>query len=76
MIREIFLPRLFFGNTKTPSPSVEGLSTVLVSKAVLELLNPVTSGQEKYLSSTRGSAELIQAVTGGGGSPMPTTSGP
>ena len=27
----------------------------------------MTSSQEKYLSSTQGRAELIQAVTGGGG---------
>ena len=31
-----------------------------------ETINKVTSAQEKYLSSTWGSVELIQAVTGGG----------
>ena len=37
-----------------------------VKKDRLGFLNPVTSDQEKYLSSTRGSAELLRAVTGGG----------
>ena len=37
-----------------------------VNKSGLELLNPVTSAQEKYLISTRGSTELVRAVTGGG----------
>ena len=38
-----------------------------VNKSVLGILNPVTSEQEKYLSSQRRSAELVQAVTGGQG---------
>ena len=37
-----------------------------VRESGLGLLNPVTSSKERYLRSTRGSAELIQAVTGGG----------
>ena len=37
-----------------------------VKKSRLGLLNPVTSAKEKYLSSQRGSAELIRAMTGGG----------
>ena len=37
-----------------------------VRKYELGLLNPVTSYQEKYLSSTRRSAELVRAVMGGG----------
>ena len=37
-----------------------------VKKSELGLLNTVTSSQEKYLSYQRGSAELVQAVTGGG----------
>ena len=61
MIRETFLPRLFFGKTKTLSHVVGDLSTTPVRKAVMGLLNPVTSAQEKYLSSTRGSAELVRA---------------
>ena len=36
-----------------------------VKKSGLGLLNPVTPVQEKYLSSQRGSAEIVQAVTGG-----------
>ena len=31
------------------------------------LLNPVTSAQKNYLSSTRGSVELVRDFTGGGG---------
>ena len=76
MIRETFLPRLFFGKTKTLSSVVGALSTMLVSKSGLGLMNPVTSAQEKYLSSTGVSAELTQSVTGWGGSPILTTSGP
>ena len=66
MIREPFLPRIFFRKKKTLSPVVGALSTMTVRKSGLGLLNPVTSAQEKYLISTGGSAELVQAVTGGG----------
>ena len=66
MIQDNFLPHLFFGNTKTLSPIVGALSTMLVMKYGMGLLNPVTSAQEKYLTYQRGSAELIWAVTGGG----------
>ena len=66
MIRENFLPRLFFGKTKTLSPIVGDLSKISFKKYRLGLLNPVTSSQENYLSSQRGSAELVRAVTGGG----------
>ena len=55
MIRETFLPRPFFG--KTPLPLVvEALNTIPVKEYGMGILNPVTSEQEKYLSSTRGSA--------------------
>ena len=37
-----------------------------VKKSGLGLLNPLTSAQEKYLISQRGSVELVWAVTGGG----------
>ena len=66
MIRETFLPRIFFQKTKTLSPIVGSLCTMLARKAGLGLLDPVTLAQEKYLSSTQGSAELVWAVTGGG----------
>ena len=39
----------------------------MVKKSRLVIPNTVTSAQEKYLISTRGSAELVQAVTGGRG---------
>ena len=61
-----FLPRLSFGKTKDLSPVVGSLSTMTAKKAGLGLLNPVTSDQETYLRSTRGSAELVRAVAGGG----------
>ena len=66
MIQETILPRLFFGKTKILSPVVGALSTMPVKKAGLGLMNSVTSAQEKYLSSTRGISDLVQAVTGGG----------
>ena len=68
MIHETFLPRLFLRKTKTFSPVIGALSTIPVSKARLGFLNLVMLDQEKYSSSTRGSAELIQAMTGGDGS--------
>ena len=52
MIRETFLPRLFFRKTKTLSPVVGALSTIPFNKFELGILNPVTSTQEKYLSFT------------------------
>ena len=66
MICETFLHRLSFGNTENISPVVGTLSTMMVNKSGLGLLNTVTSYQENYLSSTRGSAELVRAVTGEG----------
>ena len=66
MIQENFLPCLFFGKTKTLSPIVGNLSTIPVNKSVMGLLGPLTSAQEEHLRSPRGSAELVQAVTGGG----------
>ena len=66
MIRETFLPCLFFGKTKTLSPIVGSLSAMPFKKAGLGLLNSMASAQEKYLRSTRGSTELVQALMGGG----------
>ena len=42
MIWEDFLPRLFFGKTKTLSPIVGAISTMPVKKSGLRLMNPVT----------------------------------
>ena len=64
MIREAFLPRIFFGKKKTLSHIVGALSTMPVKKSGLGILNIVMSAQEKYLISQRGSAELIRAVMG------------
>ena len=66
MVRETFLPCIFFRNTKSLSPIVGALSTMLINKSVLGLLNPVTSVKEKYLSSHQESAELVRSVTGVG----------
>ena len=56
----------FLQESKTLSTIVGSLSKIPVKESGLGLLNPVTSAQEKYLSSNRGSVELVQAVTGGG----------
>ena len=61
-----FFPHLFFGKKKTLFPAIGYLSKMLVKKASMGLLNPVTSAQEKYLQYQQGSAELVRAVTGGG----------
>ena len=65
MIQETFLPCLLLRRTKTLSPIVGSLSMMTVKKSGLGFLNPVTSAQEKYLISQRGSTELVWAVTGG-----------
>ena len=65
MIRETFLPHLFFGMTKFLSPIVGALSTMPVNKYRLGLLNPVTSEKVKYLIFQQASTELIRDVTGG-----------
>ena len=63
IICENVLPRLFFGKTKTLYPVIGDLSMMTARKSGLGLLNPVTSAQENYLSSTRGSPQLTRAVT-------------
>ena len=66
MIWETFLPRIFFGKTKLILLIIGALSTMLVKKSGLGLLNPVMSVNYKYLSYQRARAELIWAVTGVG----------
>ena len=66
MIRVTFLPHILFQKTKTLPPIVGALRMIPVKKSGLGVLNPVTSAQKKCLSSQRGSAELIQDVTGEG----------
>ena len=51
MTWDIFLPRLFFGNTKSLPPIIGALSTIMVKKYGLVLMNPVTSSKEQYLGS-------------------------
>ena len=67
MICKNFLPRIFFGNTKTLPPVVGDLRTMLVKKYGMGILNSLTLAQDKYFRYTRGSAELVRSVTGGGG---------
>ena len=74
MIQETFPPCLFFRKTKSLSPIVGALSKILVKKSSVGFLNIVTSENEKYLSFQRASAELIQAMPGGGARfPTPVT---
>ena len=65
MIWEKSLPRLFFRKTKNLSPIVGAQSTMPVKKSGMGILNTLTSSQEKYLISQRGSVKLVRAVTGG-----------
>ena len=60
IIRETFLPRIFFRKTKYLSPIVEVLSAIPFKKSGLGLLNLVTSANKKCLSFQHASAELIQ----------------
>ena len=50
MPQETFMPRLFFGNSKTLSPIAGTLSKMPVKKYGLGLLNPVTSVNENFIS--------------------------
>ena len=65
MIQENVLPHLFYGKTKTLSLIVGGLSMMPVNKSRLTLLHPVKLAQKKYLSSQRGSSELVRSMMGG-----------
>ena len=67
MIRETFLPHLFFIKKKSLSPIVGDLSTMTINKYRLGIMNPVTSEKEKYLIFYQASTELIRDVTVGGG---------
>ena len=66
IIQGNFLPRLFFGKTKTLAPILGYLNIIPVNKSGLGILNPVNSAHDKYLSSQQGSVELVRAMTGGG----------
>ena len=57
-------PQLFFVKSKSLTPIIGILSTMLVNKAGLGLQNTVTSENKKLLSSQRASMELILDVTG------------
>ena len=59
MIHDTFLPHLLFVKTKSLSPILGALSKVPVNKSGLDLLNPVTPANKKYLSLQHASIELI-----------------
>ena len=65
ILKETFLPHLFFRKKKSLSPIVGDLSTIPVKKYGLGLLNQVSSAKEKYVSYQQESVEIIRAVTGG-----------
>ena len=66
MIRETFLPHIFFIKKKSLSPIVGALSTMKIEKYRLGIMNPVTSEKEKYLIFHQASTELIRDVKVGG----------
>ena len=55
----------FLWKEKPLSPILGNISTMLVKKSVLGLLNKVMLANEKYLSSQKTRVDLIKAVTGG-----------
>ena len=63
LLRETFLPHLFFRKYKSLPPIVGTLSTILVNKFGLDLQKPVTSSDERYQSLQRARTELIRSVT-------------
>ena len=48
VLRETFLPRIFFGKSKTLTPFIGALSTFPVKKYRLDLQNPMTAAKDKY----------------------------
>ena len=66
LLRETFLPCLFFGKSKSPLLIVGTLSIILVKKDGLGLQNSVKSANEKLPSLQRVRMELIRDVTGEG----------
>ena len=59
---ETFLPRLFFGKSKSISPLMGTLSTIPAKKISLGLQEPSTPPNKKYLSLLCTSSNLIGAV--------------
>ena len=59
ILLETFLPCLLFRKSKTLSLIVGNVSTILVKKAGMGLLNPVMSTNEKYISLQHSITELI-----------------
>ena len=56
------MPCLFFGKLKYLPSVIKSLSKFLVKKYGLGLQNPVTSANDKFLSSQHESTELIKDV--------------
>ena len=64
VIWENFLPRLFFGKSKSLPSIVGTLSTMPVNKSVLDLQKLVMAADKKIHNLQRASKELIRALTG------------
>ena len=60
--QESFLPRIFFGKSKTLPPVVGAISTFPLKKYGLGLQNPVTSSADKYTSFLCAIYKLIDIV--------------
>ena len=63
VVRETFLPRLFFDRSKT-LPPVVGAPSMLPLKIRSGPKNPMTSAAEKHTGSLYASCKLVGAVTG------------
>ena len=63
-LREIFLPCLLFGISKSLPPIVGTLSTMRVNKSGLGLQDPVKLANKKYPSFLRAICNLIGSVKG------------
>ena len=59
------MPHIFFIKKKSLSPIVGDLSTMMIEKYRLGIINSVTSEKEKYPIFHQASTELIRDVTGG-----------
>ena len=65
IIRDTFLPYIFFIKKKPLSLIVGAQITMMIEKYRLGIINSVTSEKERYLSFHQASTELIRDVTGG-----------
>ena len=64
VLREMFLPRIFFGKSKPPPPIVGSLSTFPTKKSGMGLQNHVMSEKDKCTSLICASDNMIGALKG------------